>query len=83
MCLGRGEGRRGRRAERLVVPRRVASYRPLGPRSGNFTFDSPSGVTIRWPDSGSVGVFTRGSGAAADEMTGTWNASERVAATKL
>ena len=53
------------------------------PRTGNFTFDSPAGVTIRWLDSGSVEVFTRGSGAAEGDMTGTWNDSDRVEATKL
>ena len=53
------------------------------PRTGRLTFTNPYGVTIRWTDSGSVEVFARKPNTVANEMTGTWNSSERIEATKL
>ncbi len=65
------------------VPPPPVTLPPLAhsaPRGGSFAFGSPSGVTIRWLDSGSVEAFARGLGAAGGDMTGTWNSSDRVEA---
>lgn len=51
------------------------------PRMGRLTFAFPYSVTIRWFDSGSVEVFTRDPNA--NEMTGKWNGSERIEASKI
>jgi len=52
-----------------------------GPRRGQVTFAFPSTVTIRWFDSGSVEVFTGDANGGA--MTGKWNSSERIEASKI
>lgn len=52
-----------------------------GPQMGRLTFAVPNSVTIRWFDSGSVEVFTRDPNA--NEMTGKWNGSERIEASKI
>lgn len=56
---------------------------PSAPRTGRLKFTNPYGITIRWTDSGSVEVFARKPNTVANEMTGTWNSSERIEATKL
>lgn len=53
------------------------------PRTGRLTFTYPYGVTIHWADSGSVEVFAREPDTVSNVMTGTWNGSERIEATKL
>jgi hypothetical protein len=48
---------------------------------GRLTFALPYSVTIRWFDSGSVEVFTGDPNA--NEMTGKWNGSEQIEASKI
>lgn len=56
---------------------------PWSDNAGHFIFINPYGVMIRWFDTESLEVFSRDPASDSTDMTGKWNETEPIEASKL